>query len=426
MTTTLDDIPASPETIAAARGPVRELLLRSKAFRALPPETQQAIARDTVAVAATIAEPRGGRLPATMPGTGEPTERLATGLADPDRQRTSIGREGQRFQAQAAREGAAVAGVLLQQVSFPTFVASLIQGVFHSIVQSSIEQMEAYGKLVADVAKTLNQFRDENVSVGEGKDHLVDQFPDTFFMELDSSEDGGPVARVRMRDDIADETAAARRVGESLGLEGTPLTSLDDETIESRLVPAARTQLATSRQQLLATMVLMGINRLIVSEGKIQAKVMYDFQARDTFRSQFSATNFEYDPEKTRTVMEGESETEVEGGERSTSRGKEGQWSQERRDASWYSKGKWKYTSEPVLTAASATTATTDAELRTKASLAGLVDVSFRTESFPLERLADSFQIGRIQNAARPGQTRVSTPAPAGQAPATGPQPAQR
>jgi len=36
--------------------------------------------------------------------------------------------------------------------------------VFHSIVTSSIQQMEAYAKLVADVSKSLNEFRDENTT----------------------------------------------------------------------------------------------------------------------------------------------------------------------------------------------------------------------------------------------------------------------
>ena len=55
------------------------------------------------------------------------------------------------------------------------------------------------------------------------------------------------------------------------------------------LVPAARTQLATSRQQLLATMVMLGINRIVVTDGKISAKVMYDFQARDNMQFRKSA-----------------------------------------------------------------------------------------------------------------------------------------
>jgi hypothetical protein len=401
------DIPASPETVDAARRGVRDLLLRSEAFRSLPPETQQQIARDTVAVASALAEPHGGRVPATILAAGEPTAGGGTtGPRGPART--------DDFRAQAAREGAAVAGLLLQQVEFPTFVSGLIDGVFHSIVDSSIKQMEAYGKLVADVAKTLNQFRDENVSAGEGMDHLVDQFPEAFVLDLQSGGDAGPSARVRLRDG-ADEEAAIKKINASLPLD-RPVSSLDDATIEEQLVPAARIQLATSRQQLLATMVMMGINRIVVTDGRISAKVLYDFQARDNFRKQVSATNFEYDPTRQRMVWEGEHETDYQGGETTSSRSKD-RWDYDRRDASYYSKGKYKYTAEPVLTAVSATTATTDAALQTKASLAGVVDVNFKTESFPLERLADSFQIGRIQDAARPG--RAVTPGSTAAAPAT-------
>src|SRR5205823_14603935 len=99
-----------------------------------------------------------------------------------------VNKVGTGFKAVAAREGAEVAGALLQKVNFPTFVASLIQGVFHAIVQASIEQMEAYGKLVASVAKSLNDFRDENVSDNQGRDHLVEQFPDLFKL---GTADGG-------------------------------------------------------------------------------------------------------------------------------------------------------------------------------------------------------------------------------------------
>ena len=41
-------------------------------------------------------------------------------------------------------------------------------------------------------------------------------------------------------------------------------------------------------------MVLMGINRIVVTDGRIPAKVMYDFQARDNFTLQRSATKFDY------------------------------------------------------------------------------------------------------------------------------------
>lgn len=197
------------------RSKVRDLLLSAPAFRNLPPDQQQQVVHHTVEVADYLARPDG---------------------LDP------------------------------QQVNFPDFVSQLIKGVFDAIVQSSIEQMEAYGQLVAKVAKTLNQFRDENASPNVGRDHLVDQFPDLFRIDVDTDDDGAPTPRVRLKDGV-DESAALKRVNSSLPIEGGPVSSLDDDTVEEKLVPAARTQLATNRQQLLATMVLSGINRIVVTDA---------------------------------------------------------------------------------------------------------------------------------------------------------------
>lgn len=402
--------PSQQETLALARQGVKDLLSKSEAFRALPPEAQRDIAKNTVEVVNYLIAPEG------IPGNKLAAAQRAS-ASDPyafpleetiSSSGSNVGEEG-KFTAQGAREGAAVAGVLLQQVNFPAFVSGLINGVFHSIVQSSIEQMEAYGRLVADVAKSLNQFRDENVSENQGRDYLVEQFPDTFMIDVDTGEEGaGP--RVRLREGV-EESAALQKVS-SLPVEGGPLKSMDleDEAIEQKLVQAARTQLATSRQQLLATMVLMGINRIIVTDGRISAKVMYDFQARDNFKFQRSATKFDYDKNLKRRSTEGEFESQRQGGSSSSNLDEQGAYSSSRRDASYYSKGAYKTTEEPVMTLASATQQTTDATLATKASLAGAVEVNFKSETFPLEKMADSFQIGMIQNAAKP---KATAPAPA-------------
>jgi hypothetical protein len=114
---------------------------------------------------------------------------------------------------------------LTEEVDFPAFVSSLLKGVFKAIVNVSVEQMKAYGKLVAAVSKSLDKFRDENVSENEARDHLVKRVPDLHLA-----------------------TTAKKK-------------------------PAAVKRLATQRQQLLATMVMMGINRIVVTSGKIDAKI---------------------------------------------------------------------------------------------------------------------------------------------------------
>src|SRR5215813_13963985 len=425
--------PSPPPPPVEARQAVKNLLLRSPAFSKLPARTQQQIAQDTAEIAGYLARPEG------IPANQLPT---AAALADPDPNQThrsyqenlaQVNKVGSGFKAQAAREGAEVAGVLLQKVNFPTFVASLIEGVFHAIVHSSIEQMEAYGKLVAGVAQTLNQFRDENVSDNQGRDHLIEQFPDIF--QLGTPEGGdffGPGSgqpRVQLKDGV-DEDGALQRVNNRLP---TPVKSLDlsDEENENALVQSARTQLATSRQQLLATMVLMGINRIVVTDGKIQAKILYDFQARDNARTQRPAAAMDYATDSSGNVQktygsEGQYETSRGGSEVS----KSSDGTEERKTGDFYSKGQYKYTEQPIITAMSTATEMAESALQTKASLSGVVDINFKSDYLPLEKMADSFQIGMIQNAAKPGRGAAAAAggaaAPAGGtiAPAPGAAPA--
>jgi hypothetical protein len=170
-------------------------------------------------------------------------------------------------------------------------------------------------------------------------------------------------------------------------------------------------------------MVLMGINRIVVTDGKIQAKILYDFQARDNMRRQRSAAAFDFARDQYGNVQrtygqEGESEVTQGGSETS---GKPGTEEFEQRTGDFYSKGRYKYTQQPIMTAMSAAAETSEAALQTRASLAGNVDINFKSDYFPLEKMADSFQIAQIQNASKPGP---AVPAAGGQAQPTATAPA--
>lgn len=426
---------ASEETTRAARQTVRALLERAQSFSELSPEKREELANGLVRIGSYLAEPDGVRL---KPEQQSPQVRALAGESRFSARGSNTDQEG-KFTAQGAREGAAVAGALLEAVNFPEFCAGLINGVFHSIVQSSIEQMEAYAKLVADVSKSLNQFRDDNTTANQGRDHLVEQFPDMFQLSMDTGEFGGgfgsfgdesappPGPRVTLREGV-DERAAVARLNSSLPLD-KPVERLDDELVEAVLVPAARTQLATSRQQLLATMVMLGINRIVVTDGKISAKVMYDFQARDNMQFRKSAQKFDYGDQYA-TTGSGDYESSSEGGERSSSYSKDAGYQSTNRDGSYYSKGTYKTTSQPVLKMASASQTSVDASLQTKASLAGTMEVNFKSDYLPLEKMANPESIAAIQMNAQPGMVktlagRPQPPRPAqGGAAATNPPPA--
>jgi len=420
-----DHSAASHEAVDSTRHAVRDLLGRSQAFNALDEGKRRALANDLVQIGSYLAEPDGVRVsPSQQAG---PVKALAErGVQS---RRTNQQQGDGEFTAQGAREGAAVAGALLEAVNFPEFVSGLIDGVFHSIVTSSIEQMEAYAKLVADVSKSINQFRDDNTTQNQGRDHLVDNYPDVFELSVDTGEFGGdfgnfdetesegeqasqPGPRVTLREGV-DERAAVERLNQDLPLE-QPITRLDDKLVEAVLVPAARTQLATSRQQLLATTIMMGINRIVVTDGRIAAKVMYDFRARDNMKYRQSAQKFDYGDQNI-TTQSGNREVEAGTSYQGGSRTSDGSYQGGRRDANFYSKGDYKNTSQPVLKLASASQTSVDASLETKASLSGMVEVNFKSDYLPLEKLANPESIAAIQMNAQPGMVRnlANRPAPA-------------
>jgi hypothetical protein len=101
-----------------------------------------------------------------------------------------------------------------QSDDFPKFVADLIGGVFKAIVGGSIQQMQAYADLLRDVASSVDAFAHDNVAAARARDRLVERYP-------------------------------------------------------CLAVPKRRVAGRAARQQLLATMVLMGINRIVVTNGKI-------------------------------------------------------------------------------------------------------------------------------------------------------------
>jgi hypothetical protein len=405
------------ETLNTTRAAVRSLLESSPAYAELPEAKRRQLAQDLVQVGAFLAEPGMRVAPQHM-------SRDVLALAQADPGSTNI-KDQPKF-GQAVRTGVEQAVALIQGVNFPGFVSGLIEGVFHSIVKSSIEQMEAYGKLVADVSKSLNQFRDDNTTANQGRDHLVEQFPDLFQLQMPGEDDpfaafGGGAAtgpRVSLREGV-DEKAALARVNASLPLD-QPISKIDDELVEALLVPAAQTQLATGRQQLLATMVMMGINRIVVTDGKIQAKVMFDFQAKDSRRYEASASQFDYAKDQYGNVQrtsasEGEYDSGSKGG--SYSRDKDGSVSRD--SAGYYSKGTYKFSEKPIITAMSSSRLADDSSLQAKASLLGNVEVNFKSDYLPLEKMATPENIAAIQMNAQPGMVKTLAGRP--QRPAGGP-----
>ena len=417
--------PAAPSP--EVRDAVREVLTRSAAFNALPPEKQRQVAQDTARVAQYLAAPEG--IPGNTLASGMDIFSRAANIPPPqqasyEEARQAVDAIGEDFEASAAMAGARAAGAFMKEVNFVEFVSGLIDGVFNSIVSSNIRQMEAYSELVSSVSKSLNQFRDENTTPNQGRDHMADSFPDVF--EIGSSEDSDvPGPRLKLRDGV-DETRALAQINGSLGsLEGGALTSLDvsDPEAEAKLITAARSHIASARQQMLATMVMMGLSRIVVTDGKLSAKIVYDFKTTDTRKMARSAAAYDHARDQYGNLQK---TSDSEGSHESSSNVK-GQFFTPEYSSQYFTKGNYKYQEKPVLTAMSTATETQDSNISVKAQLAGNVEVNFKTDYLALEKMATPEMIAELQMRSkpvdrnRPVYAAGSTPPPAAAPPATTP-----
>jgi hypothetical protein len=392
------------DTLSAVRPQVRRLLERSPGFRALPVEQQRELARTMVRVASYMANPDGLARQELTPGQSvlahAPAPPLARAQADgveaakgkaSDKVGTFAGAD---FQAGAVRQGVEQFKNLVGTVDFPSFVGGLIQNVFQAIVTASIQQMNAYGQLLKSVAQTVDQFAQDNISMNNARDWLVDKYPDAIGVDEEGTQEEGGQPRLAIKGEDGD--AALQQINADMGL-AQPITDLSDPEQESRLVIAARLQMARSRQQLLSSMVLLGINRIVVTDGAINAKVVFDLKASDQAQRKARASLYDSQASMNRNT---------------TAVG--GNWG-------WGAAGSVnENVQQHVTTVGSAVDETSESKAEVKAKLSGEVRVNFKSDYFPMEKLATPGMIAAIQGNSLPVDPNV-TPSARGAAPAAAP-----
>jgi hypothetical protein len=385
------------ETLRLVRPQVRDILMSSEGFRKLPPDEQKQLAERMVKVAAYTANPEGLAKEELGPSGGV-LARAQDAVEDTKKRLSKDpGFAGEDFEAGAIKAGVEQFGALVKKVDFPRFVSGLIQNVFQAIVDSSIQQMRAYGELLANVAKTVDQFAQDNISENNARDWLVNKFPGELGVDTESMSGGfdanspEPQPQPKLAVTSEDPDATLKKISDSLQIAKT-ITDINDEDEERRLVQAARLQIARSRQQLLASMVVLGINRIVVTDGLIHAKVVFDMRASDVAKRQAKASMYDKKRETSETSA-------------SISYG------------SWFSPIDAGYstkdTSEHVATVESSVDDTSESKAEVKAKLTGEVRVNFKSDYFPMEKLANPQMIAAIQGNAKPVDTTAPQPAPA-------------
>lgn len=331
---------------------VHETLLASGSFGKLPKPDQDALAGRMVKVLTYLTDPLAGHPHLADAARRSAAARPAAALAEEDpRKKPGFGPA-----AQAAPD---VFKRFVDTVDFPSFVSGLIEGVYSSIVRSSIQQMEAYAKLMEAVVKSTPEFARDHVTPGQGREFLRDRFPNALQLQN---------GRLALQDDL--DESARPDLKTFLGLQQE--LALDDEEQEQKIAESAQLMMAKQKQQQIAQMVMMGINRIVVTEGEIKASVLFDVTAESkTHGEQESGSD------ATRTATSTSSE----------------------QDKSFWGTGgsSRSNVNTSVSTAHARTSGQSDDKLKAHANLSGSVLVRFKSETFPLERMASPAEMAAAQ-----------------------------
>jgi hypothetical protein len=139
-------------------------------------------------------------------------------------------------------------------------------------------------------------------------------------------------------------------------------------------------------------MVILGVQRIVVTDGHINAKVVFDMRASDQSARQANASL--YDRSSQYAAVQ--------------SSAKAGGW------LSPYSASVSSQASTShVATVGSAVDETSESKGELKAKLSGDVKVNFKSDYFPMEKMASPEMIGAIQGNAQPINKPPSEQAPA-------------
>ncbi|MEO8553549.1 MAG: hypothetical protein ABI678_26425, partial [Kofleriaceae bacterium] len=240
----------APDVHAAVRHAVRAMLVESPAFTAAPPEERKQIANKLVNVGLVAAR----MLEKDDQLTREISERpapVARGLDASDQ----LGMAAVNAAGRTVRN-------LRDSIAFPEFVQSLITGTFQAILTSSTMQLGSLGELLDNVSASSTDF-ESTIPDNDVRSWAVQRFS---FLRLVE----GTVGMANQEADIHQYDAQLKA---ALSASDSDVGGIGGSDLESSLLPLVRRKMGRDRQGILATLVQMGLQRIVVDDGRLEASM---------------------------------------------------------------------------------------------------------------------------------------------------------
>ncbi len=300
--------PRIDDPLPLVRRAVRDILMASPSFTTLDPARRRELAQSMVrvchAAASLIREEIESDGEVAAPNAAAELSVAAQSLGATAPRRLARAAGGGAPFGSAVGQMASTTKAVLNAISFPQFVTDLINGVFKAMLASSSSQMEAYVQLLNSVATSTEGFADSQMGPARARDWLVEHYPESFELEggPDDPEELADMTpeeraefdverrdrKIRLRSGATPPSEAALRADLGLGESESVPTSGDPERT---LLPVVRRKLAKNRQEVLATMVMLGMHRIVVESGRITASMRFHIDTRDALNRD-DATRF--------------------------------------------------------------------------------------------------------------------------------------
>ena len=277
-----------------------------------------------------------------------------------------------RHQNERIEQAGELAGDFIDEVDFPQFVKDLLEAVFDANLKVTLSQQESFLNLLKTATGSLAKFVNE-VDDTAAFGYLADNNSDEFMIDFPDEDGGGnEPPKPLLKDSSGNEV------------------DTEDTRIKTKIMEA-KIQMAREQRALLRETLLLGINRLIIEKGNVRASVLFDIKATEQIQKGDKAA-MKRSVTKARSISGGGGLIgKIFGG---------------------VSGGGTKTTKSTRLSVSSAKST---AQTQLQAKLAGSVDITFRSDVFPLERFADLFgqQGGAPAAPGAPGGAALPAPAAA-------------
>lgn len=346
---------APPGTLDVVRRAVRSVVEQNPSLGkdpALRKRIAEKMVRLSMAAAELLAEDR--RLTDEVAQRGPPRAKTPVAMAQD---------AGSQQGMSAVRETARTVRNLREAIDFPTYVTSLITGVFQAITRSNMAQLESFVDLLEGVSASSETFTAQNITGDSAVRWALSRFD---MLTTRVTDDNRTLLVLRPDAELPDSEVLAS----TLEASEDEVSGIDEEDLNGTLLPLVRRKLGRTRQSLLATLVLMGMQRVVVDDGRLHAsmdlRVDATSAAEQTERSQFD----------TRTSVSAQST---------------------------FGMGAWGASAGASTTIGyvHSDDRFTREEISAQAGMRSSVDMTFRTEQIPLDQMANQAAISRIRDNSR-------------------------